>query len=90
MIKVSAETFSRDHRRLIQPYLHKLVKMLLRVPVQCKMEEIFNNYLIHRIIKTLSISLWTNNLKTFFNGLICGEEEWVKVIFGEDCTLGGN
>ena len=41
--KVSAETFSTGHRRLIQTYLYKFVEMILRVPVQCNMAEISLN-----------------------------------------------
>ena len=41
--KVSAETFSRGRRRLIQTCLYKFVEMVLRIPVQCNIAEILIN-----------------------------------------------
>ena len=43
MTIVSAQTFSRGHKRLIQNYLNKFVEMTLRVPIQCNMGEISVN-----------------------------------------------
>ena len=43
MTIVSAQTFSRGHKRLIQNYLNKFVEMTLRVPIQCNMGEISSN-----------------------------------------------